>query len=172
MTATAIVIDANAQVNGLIAHLEQQVASARRLLKIVLAQNEAIRDQDTEGVLALLADIQAELTLRDRLEIERDGILRAAGTRLGIPVDQVDLEAVLAVAQPDEAGPARMLSAELRGLLQEVERTHDTNRVLIRQELSFLAHLMRVLSGTPSGGYSPTGWSTAPQANRTVDARA
>jgi hypothetical protein len=169
---TAIVIDAHAHVNGLVPHLEQQVASARRLLRIVLAQGEAIRAQDTEGVLALLADIQTELTTRDRLEIERDGILRAAGIRLGIAIDQVDLEAVLAVAPAHEAGPARALSSELRGLLQEVERTHDTNRVLIRQELSFLAHLMRVLSGAPSAGYSATGWTAAPQAARAVDARA
>jgi hypothetical protein len=169
---STIVIDAQTGVNGLVTHLEQQVASARRLLRIVLAQGDAIRNQDTEGVLALLADIQTELTTRDRLEIERDAILRATGVRLGIPVDAVDLEAVLAVAPPHEAAPARTLSAELRGLLQEVERTHETNRILIRQELSFLAHLMRVLSGTPSAGYSATGWAPAPQAARTVDARA
>jgi hypothetical protein len=172
MTGTAIVIDAQASVSGLVPHLEQQVASARRLLRIVLAQGDAIRDQDTEGVLALLADIQTELMTRDRLELERDGILRAAAARLGISLDQVDLEAVLAVAPPHEGDRARALSAELRGLLQEVERTHDTNRVLIRQELSFLAHLMRVLSGTPSAGYSATGWQAAPQAVRSVDARA
>jgi hypothetical protein len=170
VTAT-LVIDAHA-VTGLVAHLEQQVASARRLLRIVLAQGDAIRAQDTEGVLALLADVQTELTTRDRLELERDAILRTAGARLGVPVDQVDLEAVLAVAPAHEATPARTLSAELRGLLQEVERTHDTNRVLIRQELSFLAHLTRVLSGTPSAGYSATGWTAAPQAARAVDARA
>jgi hypothetical protein len=167
-----MVIDAQPGVTGLVVHLEQQVASARRLLRIVLAQGDAIRAQDTGGVLALLADIQTELTTRDRLEFERDAILRAAGTRLGTPIDQVDLEAVLAVAPPHEAVPARALSAELRGLLQEVERTHDTNRVLIRQELSFLSHLMRVLSGAPSAGYSATGWTAAPQAVRAVDARA
>ena len=170
MTAT-LVID-QTTIGGLLPHLEQQVASARRLLRIVLAQGDAIRAQDTEGVLALLADIQTELTTRDRLELERDAILRTAGARLGIPVDAVDLEAVLAVAPAHEATPARTLSAELRGLLQEVERTHDTNRVLIRQELSFLAHLMRVLSGTPSAGYSPNGWTPAPQAANAVDARA
>ena len=169
---STIVIDAQANVSGLVTHLEQQVASARRLLRIVLAQGDAIRAQDTEGVLALLADIQTELTTRDRLELERDAILRAAGTRLGLPVDQVDLEGVLAVAPTHEATPARSLSSELRGLLQEVERTHDTNRILIRQELSFLAHLMRVLSGAPSAGYSATGWTPAPQAARAVDARA
>ena len=40
---------------------------------------------------------------------------------------------------------ARELSAELRGLLAEIERVHDQNRILIRQELSFLDHLMRLM---------------------------
>ena len=47
---------------------------------------------------------------------------------------------------------ARALSAELRGTLSETARIHGQNRVLIRQELAFLDHLMRVLSGTPEGG--------------------
>ena len=34
--------------------------------------------------------------------------------------------------------------------------------MLLRQELAFLDHLMRVLSGTPQGGYSPTGWLGTP----------
>lgn len=48
---------------------------------------------------------------------------------------------------------------------------HTTNRVLIRQELSFLDHLMRVLSGAPEAGYSPNGWTRAPQSTSAVDAR-
>jgi hypothetical protein len=43
----------------LLEHLERQLASARRLLQIVLAQGEAIRLQDVETVLARLGDVQA-----------------------------------------------------------------------------------------------------------------
>ena len=54
----------------------------------------------------------------------------------------------------------------------EVGRIHDQNRVLIRQELAFLDHLMRVLSGTPQAGYSATGWLSTPQAATVLDAKA
>jgi flagellar FlgN protein len=156
----------------IVGHLERQVASSRRLLGIVLAQADAIRSQDVEGVLARLADVQAELAVRQRLEIERDSILHIAAARLGIDTSSVDLEGVLDGCPAHEAEQARALSAELRGLLLETQRTHDQNRVLIRQELSFLSHLMSIISGAPRAGYSPDGWTEAPQSARTVDARA
>ena len=158
--------------NEVVAHLERQVESSRRLLGIVLAQADAIRTQDVEGVLARLADVQAEMAVRQRLETERDSILHTAAARLGVDPAHVDLDDVLAGCPAIEAERARSLSAELRGLLLETQRTHDQNRVLIRQELSFLGHLMSVLSGAPRAGYSPAGWSAAPQPSRAVDARA
>ena len=48
----------------LLAHLDGQIASAQRLLRLVLAQGEAIRKRDVDGVLARLADIQTEMGRR------------------------------------------------------------------------------------------------------------
>jgi hypothetical protein len=155
-----------------VAHLERQTASARRLLGIVLAQGESIRDQDVEGVLARLADMQTELVARHQLEAERDSILATAAARLGRNPDAIDLELLVIGAPAAEGERARELSAELRGLLVEVGRVHEANRVLLRQELVFLGHLMRVLSGAPQAGYSPTGFTTVSQPGRAVDARA
>ena len=42
----------------LLAHLDGQIASAQRLLRLVLTQGEAIRKRDVDAVLARLADIQ------------------------------------------------------------------------------------------------------------------
>jgi hypothetical protein len=159
-------------VTPLLPHLENQLESARRLLGLVLAQRDAIKSQDVETLLARLADVQGELAVRQRLEVERDAILREAGVRLGLDPDRVDLDAIVADISPDEAARARALSAELKGVLREVGRVHDQNRVLIAQELSFLGHLMRILSGAPQAGYSPDGWLPNPQPAATVDARA
>lgn len=157
----------------LLEHLDRQVESSRRLLGIVLSQGKAIRGRDVEGVLAKLAELQAELLQRAQLETERDGILRDASSRLGLPVEQVDLEAVLELEPSVEtAGQARALSAELKGLVAETGRLHEQNRVLLRQELSFLDHLMRVLSGVPQAGYTPNGFGSAPQLVNALDARA
>jgi len=153
-------------------HLERQLASARRLLGIVLAQTEAIKAQDVEGVLARLADMQTELAGRHVLEVERDTIIRDAATRAHLAPESVDLELLAAGLEPAENERVRAMSAELRGLLTEVGRVHEQNRVLIRQELAFLDHLMRVLSGTPQAGYSQRGFDPAPQSVNVVDARA
>jgi FlgN protein len=159
-------------VSALIAHLERQIESSRRLLKIVLSQGESIRRQDVEGVLARLADVQTEMAQRARIELERDDLLRSEATRVGVAPETLDLEAMLAGRSAAEGIHARALSGELKGLLAEIGNVHDQNRVLLRQELSFLDHLLRVVSGSPQGGYSRVGWSTTPSLVSAVDARA
>jgi hypothetical protein len=158
-------------VNRLLDHMRKQLESSRRLLEVVLQQNGAIRRQDVEKVLASLADVQAEMAYRARLEVEREQILASAASLHGIAPESVDLETFLTGAPAAEADEARRMSAELMGLLLEIGRVHDQNRILIRQELTFLDHLMRVLSNTPQAGYSPTGWASVPQAHNVVNAR-
>lgn len=159
----------------LLTHLEAQVASAERLLATVSAQTEAIKRQDVQTLLARLGDIQAELTVRKRLELERDRLINAASVRLQVPREQIDLDAMLLGAPPETALRARALSTHLRAVLARVQQVHGSNRVLIRQELTFVDHLLREISGIPQAGYSPGGW-TAPTTHHRpvvrVDARA
>ena len=157
---------------GLIDHLERQLASAQRLLQTVIAQRDAIRAQDVEGVLARLAEVQQEMGRRMQLERDRDVLLDQASTALRRPTSDLTLEMILMLVPAGDAVRARTLSAELRGTLSETARIHGQNRVLIRQELSFLSHLMSVMSGAPRAGYSMDGWAAAPQPVRAVDARA
>jgi FlgN protein len=126
-------------------HLDAQLASARRLLDAVLRQGAAIRNRDVDAVLARLAEMQAEMERRSTLERDRVRILTQAGNGLGVAAHTVTLEALAQLLSPDEAAAARGRSAELRGLLAEVQREHVTNRALMRQELAFLSHLTRQL---------------------------
>jgi hypothetical protein len=91
---------------------------------------------------------------RNRLELERDGLLERASTLLAVPVDDIDLDVLVALGPPHEAEVARAMSAELKGLVNEIEKRHVENRILVRQELAFLDHLMRAIAGTPQGGYT------------------
>jgi FlgN protein len=159
-------------VTPLLVQLEQQVACTRRLLGIVLAQGEAIREQDVEGVLARLADVQAELVARHRLELDRDALIEETARRLGMRSVDVTLEELLLGLDAAGAIRARALSAELQGLVLETSRVHQQNQILIRQELAFLSHLMSLMSGSPQAGYLPGGWAPAQQPGHTVDARA
>jgi hypothetical protein len=158
-------------VNGLVEHLERQLESNRRLLQIVLAQAEAIKVQDVQTVLARLADVQHEMVRRAQIERERDALLRTAAQVLRVPADQVTLDMLLTLTPEPTASKVRALSAELKGLLAEVARIHRQNRVLIRQELLFLDHLMRVMSGAPQAGYTSVGVTTPTQPANLVDIR-
>jgi hypothetical protein len=139
-----------------LAHLDAQLGSARRLLAQILRQGGAIRRRDVDGVLATMTDIQGEMASRGRLESERTALLWRAGGMLGVSAEAVTLTELTGLMDDAEADDARTRSAELRGLLGEVEREHAINRALMRQELSFLEHLTRMLGGMPdAGAYGP-----------------
>jgi hypothetical protein len=149
-----------------LAHLDAQLGSARRLLAQILRQSGAIRQRDVDAVLATMTDIQAEMGSRGRLETERTELLWRAGSALGIPAEAVTLAELTGLMESHDAEEARARSAELRGLLSEIEREHAINRALMRQELSFLEHLTRMLGGgTESTGYGPPG-ATGPSPAR------
>jgi hypothetical protein len=156
---------------GVLAHLEVQIASARRLLASILAQGAAIRSRDVETVLAHLAGVKTEMGLRSELEEQRTNLLVRAGIALGVPAPQVTLDAMTTLMPANEAARARQRSAELRGLLAEIAREHGINRALMRQELAFLDHLVRLIGQEPDTGYRPGG--ADPTASyRVVDAQA
>lgn len=158
--------------NAVVRHLEAQIESARRLLESVLAQGAAIRERDVERVLARLADLKTEMASRQRLEAERSTLLVDAGKALGVAPAAVTLEAMTTLMPPATAARARALSSELKGLLGEIAREHGINRALMRQELSFLDHLVRLIGREPTAGYSPGGSEQRGAAHRVLDTRA
>ena len=149
----------------LLAHLDAQLASARRLLGLVLEQGKAIRSRDVDGVLGKLAEVQTEMGRRGGLEQDRAGLLQRAGATLGVPATEVTLERLCALVTPGAAEAARLRSGELRGLLAEIAREHGINRALMRQELAFLAHLTRLIGRETEPGYG-AGGSTGPAGGR------
>lgn len=157
---------------GVLEHLEVQIASARRLLGSILAQGTAIRSRDVESVLARLAEVKTEMSLRSSLEEQRTNLLVRAGIALGVPAPQVTLDAMTTLMPANEAARARQRSSELRGLLSEIAREHGINRALMRQELAFLDHLVRLIGQEPDAGYRPGGPEAAPTIHRVVDAQA
>ena len=156
---------------GVLAHLEVQIASARRLLGSILAQGAAIRARDVEAVLGRLSEVKTEMSLRSTLEEQRTNLLVRAGISLGVPAPQVTLDAMTMLMPANEAARARQRSAELRGQLAEIAREHGINRALMRQELAFLDHLVRLIGQEPDTGYRP-GASVPVPTHRVIDAQA
>jgi hypothetical protein len=143
-----------------LAHLEAQLHSTTRLLHAVLAQSVAIRAQDVDGVVRQVATFQAELERRARLEEDRARLLARAGALLGTAPTAVTLSQLTALMAPQDAQLAQERSAELQGLLAELTREHACNQALMRQELSFLDHLLRLVDPAApgdAGGYTAGG---------------
>jgi hypothetical protein len=156
---------------ALIAHLGAQIESARRLYGSILSQGQAIRARNVESVIARLSEVKTEMSLRATLEEQRTDLLVRAGVALGVPAPNVTLEAITTLMPANEAAQARQRSAELRGLLAEIAREHGINRALMRQELAFLDHLVRLIGQEPEAGYGPAG-PDKPATHRVVDAQA
>jgi len=150
-----------------LAHLDAQLQSARRLLAAILQQGAAIRAQEVDTVLDRLAEVQAEVERRGNLEQQRAAILGRAGQALGVPAHVVTLDAMGTLLGDSVAAAARERSGELRGLLEQIAREHRANRALMKQELAFLDHLMRQLGagGDETGAYGANGMATTARAD-------
>ena len=138
-------------------HLEAQLLAGRRLLQVVLEQGAAIRRRDVQNVVRLAGLLQAEVQRRKLIDDERARLLERAGARLGVDAGSVSITLLADVMEPDAAAEARVRSAELRGLLDELQREHTCNRVLMNQELAFLDHLLRLADGDSRIGYDAAG---------------
>jgi flagellar biosynthesis/type III secretory pathway chaperone len=155
--------------DDLIAHLDSQVASAQRLLQIVLEQGVAIRDRDVETVVRYAGAMQVEMQRRVSIEQTRARLLERAGVRLGVTAASVTLDLLAQLLDGPTAHLARERSAQLRGLLEEIKREHTVNRALMQQELAFLDHLLRLIGGDGSGAYHADrtpGATSAPGSSR------
>jgi FlgN protein len=143
-----------------LAHLDAQIASARSLLAVVLEQGAAIRDRDVQGVVRLSGMLRGEMGRRQLLDEQRTRLLARCGERLGVAGESVTLTGLLALMRPDQAERARMLSAELKGLLAELQREHTCNRAIMQIELGFLEHLMSSMAIDGVNGYDTRGSAT------------
>lgn len=142
-----------------LAHLDAQIDSARRLLEVVLEQGAAIRERDVHMVVRLAGILRGEMGRRQLLEEQRGRLLAHCGERLGIPAEAVTLGRLSTLMDPAAAELASAHSAELRGLLHELQREHTCNRALMQIELGFLDHLMGILALDGVSGYDTHGSS-------------
>lgn len=142
-------------------HLSAQISSARRLLELVLEQGAAIRARDVQEVVRLAGILRGEMGRRALLEEQRSSILRRSGELLGVAAAEVRLGELTRLMDEPAAARASSLSAELRGLLHELQREHTCNRAIMQVELGFLDHLLGMLSLDGVSGYDPRGSSTS-----------
>jgi len=140
-------------------HLDAQIESARSLLEVVLEQGAAIRARDVQTVVRLAGILRGEMGRRQLLEEERSRLLARSGAQLGVAPEAVTLASLSKLMNHADTERTRARSAELRGLLHELQREHSCNRALMQIELGFLDHLMGMLSLDGVNGYDTHGSS-------------
>jgi hypothetical protein len=157
MTALLAPSEHETLTGAVLAHLDAQVESAGRLLEVVLQQGVAIRARDVHAVVRFAGLLHGEMSRREAIELERSRLLEQSGALLGIAPEAVTLTRLATLMDPARAELAMARSAQLRGLLHELQREHACNRALMRLELSFLDHLMTSLALDGAHGYDPQG---------------
>jgi hypothetical protein len=140
-----------------VAHLDVQMVSARRLLAIVLEQGGAIRARAVHKVVALAGLMQAELERRAVIDNERAGLLARAGGQLGIDPADVTLARLCTIVDEETAEALRERSSSLRDVLREIRREHDINRGLMSHQLAYLDHLFSLADVDRTLGYGAAG---------------
>jgi len=175
MSTAAVIAPAEprdrALAGDVLAHLSAQIASARSLLEVVLEQGAAIRARDVHAVVRLAGILRGEMGRRQLLEEDRARLLARSGERLGVPAEAVTLARLGTLMDRGEGELASSRSAELKGLLHELQREHSCNRALMQIELGFLDHLMGMLALDGVNGYDTSGSSTSitrPRPNGTL----
>jgi len=139
----------------ILAHLENQLESARRMLAVVQEQGAAIRERRVPEVVQLATSLQTEMHRRELIEVERLRLLERASVQLGIGAADINMKMLTVLMDPETAAFATARTQELRSILGVIQREHTTNRALMTQELAFLDHLLR-LAGS-AGGYATDG---------------
>lgn len=183
LPALASTHHAGALGTALLAHLDAQLRSADRMLELVLEQGRAIRSRDVQRVLEIVGMLQAETDARAALEHDRTALLTAAGNSLGVHGSAITLDAFCSLLDPATAAEAKERSTRLKGVLREVRDEHLVARAMMRQELAFVDHLVRILGAaddTATGAYSRPSDAAAgraqapaaPQAHRLLDLQA
>lgn len=142
-------------------HLQAQTLSARALLAAVLEQGAAIRARDVQAVVRMAGMLRGQMGSRQLLEEQRSELLARSGERLGVPSSSVTLGMLCGLMDAESASLAQARSAELKGLLHELQREHSCNRALMQIELGFLDHLMGMLALDGVSGYDTRGTSTS-----------
>jgi hypothetical protein len=139
--------------DAFLAHLTKQLESATRMLAVVHEQGAAIRRRDVQNVVRLAGALQVEMHRREVVEAEREALLARAAGSLGLDADNVDLHTFEELMGYQAALLARAQIVELTSTLEEIQREHHTNRVLMAQEMAFLDHLLRLAGRGGTGAY-------------------
>lgn len=138
----------------LIAWIQEEIAAQRRLDEILAEQERAIREVDTEGMLASGQDVQTELRTTAGRERRRAQLMGELARAWGIDPRALTLKSAASRLGDDsrEAGTLLRQRDELRKAAADVARRGRRIASLARYHAGLFDELMNTLLGVESGG--------------------
>jgi len=124
-------------------NVRDQARVWQRLLDLSVAQLQALQVQDVHGVHAVLQEIEVAMLDRSRTEVRRSVLLAQAAALLGMPLDAITRDVIVAYCEPDTAAELVEAAEELRALVVELDAVVSRNTALLQQELQIIEVLVK-----------------------------
>ena len=124
-------------------NVQEQVSVWQRLLTLSQAQRRALEAQDVHGVHALLQEIEVAMLDRSRTEVRRSVLIAQSAGLLGIPVENITRDAIVACCEPALGEQLVVAAEELRVLIVELDAVVGRNAALLEQELAIIEVLVQ-----------------------------
>lgn len=140
--------DASA-INEIVVNLDDQVRVYRRLLDLSQAQLVALQAQDVRTVHAILQEIELAMLERSKVDQRRSEVLMHIAQQLGIALEDVTASLLQQRADAPIGEAIANASAELRGLVGDLDGVVARNRALLEHELAIIDHMVHGMTTVP-----------------------
>ena len=158
MTVLAAPSEQETLTGEVLAHLDAQVASAERLLEVVLQQGAAIRARDVHAVVRFAGLLHGEMSRREAIESERSRLLARSRRAAGDRAQAVTLTRLSRAHGPRTRAAGQPRAARSCGACcRSCSASTPATARSCSLELSFLDHLMTSLALDGAHGYDPRG---------------
>ncbi|HEU4964907.1 MAG TPA: flagellar protein FlgN [Bacilli bacterium] len=134
----------------LLSVVESLLHEHEQLLTLANRKKDILIKGDMQALNDLVKEELGCVQRVERLEGERLGAGRLLAARLGLAVDQLTAERVIALASDEaEATQMQALTERLRSTVNELQKQNDLNKQLIEQSLQFVRLSVDLLSESP-----------------------
>ena len=132
--------------------LDRECGLHDQLRTILRAEQQVLVNADAAGLEAKVREQEFLIEEIRRLEASRLGLMAHLSRQLGIPIDDLTLERVIELSEPEQASALQLVRDRLRSVVHDVRRMNELNRHLVENGLRFVEENIAVLFGVGEEG--------------------
>jgi len=152
----------------MVAVLSAMLREHEALLDAAKRKKTALIGNDNAGLNGIVKQEVEHLHRIEKLEGERQGMSKLLAARLGLPVPELTVTKMSAIAgTPEEREEILRLSNALTAVIGELKERNELNKQLIEQSLDFVRGSIELLTESPQvPTYGDTGDTHAAYGNK------